>query len=96
MLTEEEKIDFFRVCQEALSNVMYYAAASEVHILLKGSAKEVFLSVSDNGKGFDISNNPKHSGLASMKGRADSINAVLSVKSVLGEGTKITICKVRS
>jgi signal transduction histidine kinase len=54
------------------------------------------MSVSDNGKGFDISNNPKHSGLASMKERADSINALLSVKSVLGEGTKITISVVRS
>ena len=96
MLTDEEKIDFFRVCQEALSNVMYHAAASDVHVLLKGSAKEVCMSVSDNGKGFDISNNSKQSGLASMKERADSINALLSVKSVLGEGTKITICKVRS
>jgi signal transduction histidine kinase len=49
-----------------------------------------------HGKGFNISNNPKHSGLASMKERADSINALLSVKSVSGEGTKITICILRS
>jgi signal transduction histidine kinase len=49
-----------------------------------------------HGKGFNISNNPKHLGIDSMKERADSINALLSVKSVLGEGTKITISKVRS
>ena len=43
----------------------------------------ILIGKARHGKGFDISNNPKHSGLASMKGRADSINALLSVKSVL-------------
>ena len=40
MLADEEKIDFFRVCQEALSNVMFHAAASDVHILLKGQPRK--------------------------------------------------------
>jgi len=97
MLSSEEKIDFFRVCQEALNNIMYHAKASEVNISLKHSPTEVFISISDNGKGFDNSllQPQQHSGLASMKERATSINANLAIRSVPGEGTLIRLSLLR-
>lgn len=95
LLSDEEKIDFFRVCQEALTNIMYHSAATDVHILLKGDEKEVFLSISDNGKGFDINLQQPNSGLASMKERADSINAHLSINSEVGVGSNIRLSLIR-
>lgn len=90
-LSDEEKIDFFRVCQEALTNIMYHAGATDVHILLKGNDKEVFLSISDNGKGFVTDLQQPNFGLNSMKERADSINAHLYLNSNVGEGSNITL-----
>lgn len=94
-LSDEEKIDFFRVCQESLTNIMYHAGATHVNILLKGTEKDVILSISDNGKGFETTVQLPNSGLASMKERADSINAQLSINSNTGEGTNIKLKLLR-
>jgi len=89
LLSEEEKIDFFRVCQEALINVMYHANANKVIILLDGTTKEVSITITDNGNGFILSENKMYSGLSSMKERADSINAQLLISSEPGVGTAV-------
>jgi len=95
LLSEEEKIDFFRVCQEALTNVLYHAKADQVTVLLNGTAKEVSITITDNGKGFKLSDEKKHSGLDSMKERADSINAQLLINSKQGVGSTVRLQLVR-
>ncbi|MDF0664732.1 MAG: PAS domain S-box protein [Nitrospira sp.] len=44
----------FRVCQESLQNVVKHANATEVLVKLSGSSKGIGLSVTDNGRGFDL------------------------------------------
>lgn len=90
VLTKEVKLDFFRICQESLSNVMYHAEATNVLISIKDTGNEISLSVSDNGKGFDLSRHKRGPGLTHIRERTSSINGELAIQTETGKGT--TIC----
>ena len=60
-LTGEEQIDFFRICQEALKNIMNHASASGVKISVKSVNQSIVLSIIDDGVGFDTSKQTKGS-----------------------------------
>jgi PAS domain S-box-containing protein len=90
-LTKEVKLDFFRICQEALSNVMYHAQADNAEIYIMDTGKAIRLAITDNGKGFDLQSQEKSSGLSSMRERAASINGKLIVLSKPGKGTEVYV-----
>jgi PAS domain S-box-containing protein len=94
-LSKEVQTDFFRICQESLSNVMYHSQASGVQISLEASNSRVDLKITDDGKGFDVHQQKISSGLQSMRELADSINAILDIQSEKGKGTKISISVAR-
>jgi two-component system NarL family sensor kinase len=75
----------FRIAQEALTNVKRHASATAVKVSLSSTAYSVTLTVSDNGKGFDIAGvaqNPKHGiGLRNMHERVEAIGGKLDVLS---------------
>lgn len=84
---------FFRICQEALTNIIKHAEASEVVIHLNQNQNQLTLNVSDNGKG--ISNekmeNPFSLGLLGMYERANIIGAHVLITSKKGLGTSIQL-----
>ena len=90
-LTHEMKIDFFRICQESLSNVLAHAEATSVAITISETNDTLELCIVDDGKGFDVAHKKHTSGFASMRGRAASINGQLHVESSIGKGTKICL-----
>lgn len=90
LLDHEIKLDLFRICQEALLNVMHHAQATEVSILLQAKKNKIELSVKDNGKGFEHENKQSF-GLRNMRGRAASINGELTIESKTSQGTKVSV-----
>ena len=63
----------YRICQEAIHNVVKHAHASEIKITLEETDSSVVLTVTDNGAGFDTSADyAGHLGLKSMRERAGS------------------------
>ncbi|MEO8412881.1 MAG: PAS domain S-box protein [Ginsengibacter sp.] len=90
-LTLEMKIDFFRICQESLANAMTHAEAKNIMISIKEIDTAIQLTISDDGKGFDIDQQKKSPGLNNMKGRAATINAELILQSVIGKGTRVCV-----
>ncbi len=90
-LTREIKLDIFRICQEALNNVLQHSHASKVHIRINEEGNNLSLCITDNGKGYTVDpKNIKH-GLTHIKERAYSINADLYIESAIGKGTKICV-----
>jgi signal transduction histidine kinase len=85
------KIDFFRICQESLTNVINHAQAGKVEISIEDIDDKVQLTIIDNGKGFDIDQHGKGPGLIRMRERAVSINAELTIQSEIGEGTRVCV-----
>ncbi|MGC4034978.1 MAG: PAS domain-containing sensor histidine kinase [Chitinophagaceae bacterium] len=91
MLTQEVKLDFFRICQEGLSNVMYHAQADNAEISIEDIGTKIRLTVADDGKGFDMKEQKPLPGLTSMRERAASINGEITIWSKPGEGTRIAV-----
>jgi len=89
-LTPEMKIDFFRICQESLTNITYHAQANNVMVNIEEVSDKIQLTIIDDGKGFDLNQSAETPGLINMHERAASINGQLTVNSEIGKGT--TIC----
>ena len=90
-LSREVKIDFFRICQEALKNVINHSQAKSVTINVKENKQKVVLTIFDNGKGFDSKKESQKSGLSIIRNRVASINGKLRISSKPGEGTVISV-----
>ncbi len=83
----------FRMYQESLTNVARHADASRVTAHLGVINDKLTLSITDNGKGFDISKSDqfKTLGLLGMKERAVMMGGTLEVRSQAGRGTAVII-----
>jgi signal transduction histidine kinase len=87
------KITLYRMVQEALSNVVKYAAATDCHITIsQPDASTLLLTVSDTGKGFDLATASFGIGLKNMRDRARLVKADFRIESVISQGTTIE-CK---
>jgi signal transduction histidine kinase len=83
----------FRMYQESLTNVARHSEASEVESVLQTTATHITLTITDNGKGFDINGTGERKtlGLLGMKERAFMIGGKLDIISKPGEGTTVSI-----
>ena len=90
-LTDEIRIDLFRICQEALQNILKHAQAGEVKVSVEELGRQVRLTILDDGKGFDQTQQQRQPGVVRMRERATSVNAVLSIHSAPGRGTAISV-----
>jgi PAS domain S-box-containing protein len=83
----------FYIFREALSNIEKYARASRVSGEFIWDDRTLTLAISDNGIGFhpDSVNITGHYGLKFMRERAERLKGTLSVQSVPGRGSTITV-----
>ena len=90
-VSEAAQLTIYRLVQEALTNVVKYAKASEVVVTLKPSADGgALISVRDNGVGFDTSQ-PRltRHGLIGMRYRVEADGGTMRLESSPGQGTLI-------
>jgi signal transduction histidine kinase len=84
--------ELFRVVQELLTNIVKHAAAKNVVIELIADKNMIFLSVEDDGKGFDsgaVSGNGI--GLSNMKARINLLGGTINYDTQPGKGTVVFI-----
>ena len=90
------KLAFFRICQEALNNVVRHAGASAVSVSLVQYGENLRLVVSDDGRGGasgSSSGRGKNEGfgLLIMRERTELVKGTLCIDSPPGHGTNITL-----
>jgi signal transduction histidine kinase len=86
--------EVFRIAQEALHNALRHARAESVAVRLEENGEELWLSVSDDGVGFDPSAAALRSrrlGLTSMEERARELGGRLEIESAPGAGTSVRL-----
>jgi two-component system nitrate/nitrite sensor histidine kinase NarX len=89
-LTSEMQVALYRICQEALNNIVKHAEASHVRINLEYDNKRVEMLIEDDGRGFDPGMELSgHYGLSMMQERAQGVKASIQIKSKPGEGTQV-------
>ncbi|HXF52058.1 MAG TPA: GAF domain-containing sensor histidine kinase, partial [Dehalococcoidia bacterium] len=92
-LPEPVAENLFHIAQEALANVAKHSGATQAWARLERQNGTCVLTISDNGKGFDVSRpgGVGHRGLGNMADRARSIGGVFKLTSGEGKGTCITV-----
>lgn len=94
----DEKLEkaIFRICQEAVNNLMKHAEAQNSTIELYRVEDMIVLVVEDDGKGFDTKNlgeelDGSGLGLISMQERVNAFDGELAINSNIGTGTEIIV-----
>ena len=84
---------FFRIFQEALTNVARHADATTVEVSLKRKADRLVLRVQDNGKGItrEQISYPGSFGLMGMRERARYCGGDFSIRGIRDRGTTVTV-----
>ena len=92
-LENEKAISVFRILQEALTNIARHAQATHVDVVLSDTDDLLELSVVDNGIGMtqQITSETISYGLIGMRERALYCKGNLSIDSIAGKGTTITL-----
>lgn len=96
-LSCEAETLFFRVAQEAITNIMRHAAARTLRLTLTCTAEAVELRIADDGVGFSpdlarcAASEGRSSGLLGMHERAALGGAELTIESKQGLGTSIRL-----
>jgi two-component system, NarL family, sensor histidine kinase UhpB len=88
-LAPEVELVIYRVAQEALTNVLRHAAATEVVVELRRERDSVVLEVADNGRG--LPGDAVERGLRGMRERASVIDAELDVHARAEGGTRVVL-----
>jgi PAS domain S-box-containing protein len=93
VLPAEIGLCLFRVLQEALHNAVKHSGVKRIDVQLHEESEEIYLTVSDLGRGFDVEavNQGKGLGLSSMRERVRLINGTIAIDSKPMGGTTIHV-----
>jgi signal transduction histidine kinase len=92
-IPKEMHTSLYRIVQEALTNVMRHAQATQVKIKIEGRPQEVVIEVRDNGRGFDPNTlgHTRSLGLTGIRERAALIGASAEIIGSPGTGTLVSV-----
>ena len=94
-LPPETELQLLRIAQEALTNIRKHASAARADITLRVIDRQLEMSISDEGRGFEPDrlrpDRDLNFGLANMRERAEAIGAEFQLKTRPGVGTVLTI-----
>jgi signal transduction histidine kinase len=86
-------LTLFRVLQEALHNAVKHSGVSRVEVRLAQALGEVHLTINDSGRGFDLEEAMRGTGLGltSMRERVRLVNGTITIDSEPKRGTRIHV-----
>jgi signal transduction histidine kinase len=92
-LSQQVTTVFFRIYQEALTNIIRHAKASRVDVRLSDENGALVLTVKDNGRGISEEEiaNTRSIGLVGMRERAMLIGGEIGLQGAPGKGTTMTL-----
>ena len=90
-------INLYRIIQESLTNILKHSQATRVVLSLKKKQGRIWVTIQDNGKGFDDKSKQHHQhaasgmGLLTMQERARLLHGEFSIQSIPKKGTTVTV-----
>lgn len=86
----ERRRDFYLIFKESVHNLVKYARATKALVRVEVRNKQVIMTITDDGVGFDQNNPGTGNGLTNMYQRAVRNQGTLDIRSERGKGT--TVC----
>lgn len=92
-IPQDKQANIYRIVQELLSNAIRHSQASEILLQCSQNGDMFYVTIEDNGKGFDpdAADKPKGMGLTNLKNRVDYLKGKMDITSAINEGTTINI-----
>jgi signal transduction histidine kinase len=90
-LDSSTELVLFRIVQEVLNNIIKHASASTIQMHVHYNEADLSIEINDNGKGFNLAENIKGTGLQNIKKRTALLNGNLQISSNENMGTEIKI-----
>ncbi len=86
-LETDKELNLYRIVQELVSNTLRHSKANKLDIRLEKKDSSLFISVSDNGTGFDTEKAIQGIGLKNINSRVKKIRGTLTLNTKIGAGT---------
>jgi signal transduction histidine kinase len=90
-LPAENGYQLYLFIKEAINNAVKYSEASLLELNVKGNRDLLEITISDNGKGFDVASVKRGNGLDNMQKRADELGGDFDIQSKPGAGCLISL-----
>jgi len=90
-LAPDEQIEVFRIVQEGLANVRKHANARRAEVVIAMREGDRYVSVRDDGEGFDGQSTAAGQGLKNIRARTESIEGGFTLTSKPGFGTALEV-----
>ena len=90
-LLPESKRNIFFIYKETLNNIVKHAESKSVEIKIRFESNTIFLSIKDDGKGFNTETGYGGNGLKNISSRVKEINGNLKFVSSPGNGTLLEL-----
>ena len=86
MIQLENEINFFRIVQESLNNIVKHSKATAASVVVKLKENKIHLSIEDNGKGIDsaFANNSANVNLLGKGKRTLGLSGMSERAKILG------------
>ncbi len=93
LLSDDLKLNIYRILQELLNNIQKYAMARQVSITIEYQDNKLYITVQDDGVGFDSTCKSNGIGLSNITNRLESFDGTIVINTSKGNGctTNITI-----
>ncbi len=91
LVSAELQTTIYRIAQEQLTNVLKYAQADSVEVILVGTASTIALSIQDNGAGFVFLERRNGVGITNMISRTEAFGGEIEFITSPGEGCRLMV-----
>jgi two-component system, NarL family, sensor histidine kinase UhpB len=93
-LRNEVAMPAYRVAQEALTNIVKHAGATQasIRLTLNPARSHLLIEIKDNGQGFDAASSRREGmGLIGMRERVAAVGGEITVNSAVGQGCTVRV-----
>jgi PAS domain S-box-containing protein len=91
LIEDDLKLNIYRIIQEQINNILKHANALQIIISLKDDEKFIYISIEDDGVGFDPEKKRTGIGLSNILNRIESFNGELQINTSPGNGCTLKI-----
>ncbi len=92
-LAADDRRSLLMLFKEAVNNAVKYAGAGSMTFSFELDDEDLRLTLSDDGKGFDVKSGSSGYGLKNMRARAEKASARFILDSEAGQGTTVSVIK---
>jgi signal transduction histidine kinase len=90
-LSDDLKLNVYRIIQEQINNIVKHASPGKVDISVRAEKDGLHVEMKDDGKGFDMNKKRKGIGISNMINRIESFNGQMLIDTSPGNGCSVHI-----